>query len=367
MLSIHYFIFISRIYFGINKTKSDKSKNVTESTVTIIIVFRNEEESLLKLLVSLDKLEHSKSMLELIFINDNSTDKSVEIIRNNISFSNYKIIDLTKSSATRSFKKRAIEQAVKIATGEIIFITDADCVVPPKWIHSTLKCFDDDVALVTGPVTFMEASTFFQKFQKLEYAGLNLVGAGLIGIGKPKLASAANLAFRKKVFEQINGYEGIDQFSSGDDELLMQKIQDQTYFRIRYCFSSDTVVETKGNTTIREFANQRQRWASKSLYYRDKIFVLELILITLFYLSLPLSLLLGLVINKGFLIVFVISILLKVIPEYLVLIQGVDFLFKKSLLRIFPIAQIIQIPYIIISSILGVKGNFYWKGRKLKR
>lgn len=52
--------------------------------------------------------------------------------------------------------------------------------------------------MVAGPVDFETDGNFFSDFQRIEYAGLILTGAGLIGIGKPTICSAANLAYRKK-------------------------------------------------------------------------------------------------------------------------------------------------------------------------
>jgi cellulose synthase/poly-beta-1,6-N-acetylglucosamine synthase-like glycosyltransferase len=366
LLSLHYFVFILRIAWGIYKVKSEVPTSPQIESVTLIVVFRNEENNLKKLIHSLDELEHYKEF-EAIFVNDNSTDNSVDVINETIKISNYKIIDLFGNKTLGAHKKLAIEQAVELASGEIIFITDADCILPPKWVRSILNYFAENVAFVTGPVTFSEGSSLFQKFQQLEYAGLNLVGAGLIGINKPKLASAANLAFRKKVFLEIGGYDGYRSFTSGDDEFLMQKIKDKTSYSIKYAFDRDAVVETKGNDTISEFAHQRQRWASKSLFYKDKGFVIQLLLIMLFYICIPVSFILGMFLDIIFLLIFFTSVVLKVIPEFIVLRNGAQFLFDKSLLRIFILAQLIQIPYIIISSLMGLKGNYTWKGRKVQR
>ncbi len=366
-LALHYFVFIFSIAKGIINVKKEVCCFNIAPPVSIVIVFRNEEDNLSELVHSINMLNYDKKNLEVIFVNDASEDDSVNVISGLINLSNYRIENLSLKNHISAFKKHAIEQAVDSANGEIIFLTDADCTVPPNWITATLKSFSDNTALVTGPVTFRENSTFFEKLQKLEFAGLNLTGAGLIGKGSPKIASSANLAFRKKVFKEVNGYGGLKHLSSGDDELLIQKIHSSTPFQVKYCFDKEALVETKGNESLPQFFNQRKRWASKSLFYNDKLFIFRLILIALFYISLPASLITGLVFSSNYLAIFFASILLKTIPEYFVMYNGSGLLFDKSLLKLFPAAQLFQIPYIIVSSVTGLFGNFSWKGRKLKR
>jgi hypothetical protein len=53
--------------------------------------------------------------------------------------------------------------------------------------------------------------------------------------------------------------------------------------------------------------------------------------------------------------------------EYRVVKRGEKLLSLKSVMKLFPFAEILQIPYIIIAGISGLAGNFEWKQRKLKR
>ncbi|MBN1301390.1 MAG: glycosyltransferase [Melioribacteraceae bacterium] len=332
----------------------------------MIVVFRNESAIIRKNVLSLNNINYSDKYLEIIYVNDDSSDDTASIIEENIRRSNWRIINNNNNTEDRAHKKRAIEKAVDEASGEIIFLTDADCIVPPDWIKVMLTCFKPDVSMVAGPVTFIEEETLFQKFQKLEFAGLNLVAAGLTGNGKPSICSSANLAFRKNIFIQLGGYEDY-KLSSGDDELLMQRISRETDTSISFCFNKSTLVFTRTNTTLREFIQQRRRWASKGIFYRDKYFVAKLIIIYLFYLSIPLSFILSFFKTLVFLPVLIFLLALKFICEYRVLKQGLTFYYSKRIFNIFIIAQFIQIPYIVILPVMGLFGNFKWKDRTIKR
>ena len=207
----------------------------------------------------------------------------------------------------------------------------------------------------------------WRRRQRIEFAGLVISGAGLIGINKPVICNAANIAYRKTVFDQVNGFDDQLKLSSGDDELLMQKIWKETEYKIKFCPDKKAVVKTIPNKSIPEFYQQRKRWASKGLFYADKLLILKLILIFLFYLSIPVEIFLGIFLSTKFFVILLAGLLFKAFFEYLVLKRGTELLFDKKLLRPFIFAEILHIPYIIISGISGIFGNFTWKERKVSR
>lgn len=363
LIQLNYLLFMLFVLFGLRKVKSKNGLTNEYPFVTIIIPLRNESHNVDKLLNNLRDINYPESCYEIIVIDDHSTDDTVEkvkpYLRNNLRL-------ISNDNVENSFKKTAIEKAIKNSAGEIIVLTDADCIHSSSWITSLIKCFDKNIAMVVGPVRFACSNSLFDKIQQLEFAGLMLTAAGLIGIGKPKICSSANLAFRKKVFEKVNGYKDNKHLSSGDDELLLQKISKLKEYKINFCWDKDAVVITESNGDIKKFFQQRRRWASKSLFYESKLFIAFLVLVFMFYLSFFLLPILSLI-NPLFVIFLLFSILIKLVFEYLIMKEGKDFLFDKSNLKYFLIAEILQVPYIIISSILGIIGNYSWKGRKVGR
>ena len=59
--------------------------------------------------------------------------------------------------------------------------------------------------------------------------------------------------------------------------------------------------------------------------------------------------------------------MLKIFSEFIVMARGCDLLFDKKMLKYFPLTEFLHIPYILISGITGIFGNFVWKERKLSR
>jgi cellulose synthase/poly-beta-1,6-N-acetylglucosamine synthase-like glycosyltransferase len=364
--ALHYFHFLNTIFNGLkNVFENNGTENDHTYPVTVIIPFRNEAENILNCYGSIANQDYPEEKLEVIFVDDNSSDESSALLRSAVKKNNFKIISLPGSFES-AHKKRAVNEALKIANGEIILTTDADCIHNKSWISSTVKYFTGNTGMVSGPVEFINNKNIFQKLQAVEFRGLILSGAGLIGSSRPIICNGANLAFKKNVFFEAGGYAGNMKLSSGDDELLMQKISRQNKYRIKFCPDKESVVSTNSNKSLKEFYNQRKRWASKSLFYSDKILIAKLILIFIFYIGLFFQLLLAAFVNELFIITFLSSLAGKIIFEYRVIYFGKK-IFSESSTRLFLAAQIFHAPYIIISSMAGIFGNLKWKGRSIKR
>ncbi len=367
ILLINYLIFLMSILKGIKTISKENNVSAYAPFVSVIIPFRNEEKNILKSLQSITSQNYDKDKYEVIYVDDNSEDETIKLLEKNITSSNIRIVKSPYNAEERAHKKKALKFAIENAKGEIIITTDADCIQEKNWLETMLGCFEKNTGFVSGPVEFLSNGTLFGELQKIEFSSLILVGAGLIGIKQPVICNAANLGFRKSVFKQVGGYDDNLNISSGDDEFLMQKISMDTNFDVKFCFNKEAITFTEPNSTVEQFYQQRKRWASKSLYYIKKSTILKLFLIFLFYAGIVVQLLLGLFYNKIFLISFIISYVGKIIFEYFVLNSGAKGLFPKINILTFLIAEVIHIPYIVISAVAGIFGNYKWKGRKIKR
>jgi cellulose synthase/poly-beta-1,6-N-acetylglucosamine synthase-like glycosyltransferase len=353
--------------FGLKKIFPKKTKNIPSEFISVVIPFRNEEEKILLNLKSIEAQEFPKNRFEVIYVNDSSEDNSLKILSENISASNIKVLTVPKAFSPSAHKKRAIRYGIENSKGEIIVTTDADCVYNCGWLKSLLNNFDEQTAFVSGPVEFIEGKNMFAQIQKLEFAGLVLTGAGLIGSGIPTICNAANLAYRKNVFIEVGGFSDQMDLSSGDDELLMQKIAKDTNYNVKFSTDRKSIVTTTANKSIGEFYQQRKRWASKGLFYRDKTLVIKLILIYLFFLGLLVQPVLAIFYNWIYIVSFTISILIKIIFEFKILSEGRKIFFSGLSLRYFWVSEIIHIVYIIIAGLVGSFGNYSWKERIIKR
>ena len=366
-LLIYYSNFLLSILRGLKGLVQTAKDHSPDEFVSIIVPIRNESDNIINNVESICKQYFPIEKYEVIYVDDNSTDDSLKKLNEFAIPGNIKILSVPKNYSPNAHKKRALSYGIEHSMGEIIVTTDADCIYSVDWLSSLLKYFDDKTGFVSGPVVFKDNGNIFSKIQILEFAGLIITGAGLIGAGKPTICNAANIAYRKKVFDEVNGFEYDMELSSGDDELLMQKIAQDTNYKVRFSLDKNSIVKTMSNNTISEFYYQRKRWASKGLFYKNKSLVIKLILIYLFYLALGIQTFLMIFYSISFVITLVLSIMLKLLLEYIILRKGKELLFPSLPLIWFLPTQILQVPYIIIAGLSGVFGNFHWKDRILKR
>ena len=106
---------LTLFYFGFHKIKDfNVYHEKTKAKFSILIPFRNEEENLITLLISLKNLDYPTSYFEVILINDFSTDDSKNIIEHYCitnAIKNFSIISNQKSN--KSPKKTALLEGVK--------------------------------------------------------------------------------------------------------------------------------------------------------------------------------------------------------------------------------------------------------------
>ena len=367
ILSFHYVIFLLKVYYGLSKLKIVESERIPQEFISIIVPFRNEEKNILNIYNSLTAQNYPTEKYEIIFVDDSSNDNSLNLLNNLPKKEYVSIHSVPKDYFKNAHKKRAIRFGIEKSKGEIIVTTDADCIHKKEWLRNLLKFIDEKTGFVSGPVEFISNLNLFSEMQRLEFAGLVITGAGLIGSNNPIICNAANIAYRKKAFEEVNGFTYQMSLSSGDDELLMQKIHRDTDYKIKFALDKNAIVSTEANPTIKEFYHQRKRWASKGLFYGDNLLLLKLVLIFLFYLSLIIQPILAIVLSAKFFISFIISLLIKISSEYLILKKGTALLFDSKILKSFFLTEILQVPYILISGFMGMFGNLVWKDRKIKR
>lgn len=329
--------------------------------ISVIIPARNEEDNIGPLLEAIQQQTYPKGQLEIIVVDDHSTDKTAEIV---MKFPGVKLIRLEDDSIN-SYKKKAIEKGIGAASGELIITTDADCIPPPGWLQN-IALFKEktNAVFIVAPVVFDCNSQPLQLFQAMDFMVLQGITGASVYKKIHSMCNGANLAYERKVFYEVNGFAGIDQIASGDDMLLMHKIAKKYPDRIYYLKSAQAIVSTQPMQTWSSFFNQRVRWASKALYYDDKSIFWALLLVYLFNLSFAVLLIAGFW-NYSYWLYLLIFWLLKTIVELPFFYSVAAFFNKLWAVKFFFFFQPLHILYTIISGLLGQFGKYEWKGRKV--
>ena len=346
------------------------SKNAGNLSFTVIIAARNEEENIRLYLPSVLQQSYPQELFDVIVIDDHSTDATADVVAEFQSeYSNLKLLrlkDILPEVTLNSYKKKAIEKAIEQASGDWIVTTDADCLVNNNW----LQCFsgfimEHNPVFVAAPVAFFNDHSFLSVFQSLDFMSLQGITAASVNKGFHSMCNGANLAYKKLMFLEVNGFAGIDNIASGDDMLLMHKIYEKHPEGVKFLLSEDAIVRTVAMPDWKSFFNQRIRWASKADSYQDKRIFWVLALV--YFLNLLLLVIFIAAFFKPVLFVYcLILLVVKTLIELRFMSIVAAFFGEQKLLKWFGLMQPFHITYTVIAGWLGKFGSYHWKGRKVK-
>ena len=358
----YYLSFLWKVLRGLKP--GAELNNKTTPMVSVVIAARNEETTIRQCIDSLTMQSYDLTKFEIIVVDDHSEDQTLALANETASeVGRPQITVLTCQGTSGQFgKPAAIALGVERAQGEVILCTDADCIVPKHWITSTMKCFEQSVAFVAGPVQENSTGSFLSKIQTLEFLGLMTTGAGLIGSGSPIICNGANIAFRKSAFIEVNGYG--EHKSSCDDETLMQRIVRRNVGKVVFNFDPVALVTTSTPGTLFGFWKQRTRWAAKRGHYEDKFILARLIALYGFFLIVFLAPIAALLDSIIFVPLFIV-LAAKLLAEMTVLTSGARMFQQQVSIRHFLIAELLHVPYIVVAALVGQFSALRWKNRTL--
>lgn len=359
-----YAVLVTLLYVGWRKaTRAKREPNQQVQFISVIIPARNEEATIGFLLDDLQSQNISRDNFEVIIVDDHSEDNTVAVAeskrKSSDSFSNYKIV-----TSSGYGKKAALTTGIQHAKGNLIVTTDADCRVTSSWLQSVNETFiNDTIKMVVGPVRIKTDESFFSRLQVIEFSSLIGSGAATLEFGVPTMCNGANLAFRKNVFAEVNGYEGNEKVASGDDEFLLRKISEKYPKGVCFNNAQSSIVSTNPQQTLLQFISQRLRWAGKWKHHRDissKILALSVFLFHVMVLSLPI--LFGAQLIGGYLLLSLLAS--KLIVEFIFLSSVTSWLGVRWNWLSFLLLQLIYPIYAIYIGLTSLLLNPSWKGRK---
>ncbi|GAB2538165.1 glycosyltransferase [Rufibacter soli] len=366
VLGLYAFVVLKCLAAWNQLPKVSLAESAPPAFFSVIIPVRNEATNITALLQDLERQQYPKNAFEVLVIDDHSEDATPILVRQFQAQSSLSLTLLSLASFPgKKQKKGAVEVGIQAAQGEWIACTDGDCRVSPNWLLTLNQVRQEQESkFISGPVQYAPTQSIWQQVQALEFSALIGVGAASISLQKPTMCNGANLAYEKAAFYAVNGFAGNEQIPSGDDEFLLHKIHQRFPGKVAFAKAREAVVLTPPAATVTQFFHQRIRWASKWKHYET----LSSRLLALLVLAANLAVVGGVGASVlGFWPWWggALGLLLKLGADGLLLYHVLGFFGKKTLLWHLIVLQMGYGPYILLTALFGLKGNYAWKGRQL--
>lgn len=332
----------------------------TQPFVTVIFAAHNEENDILQCLDALMHQDYPADRYEVIVVDDRSTDRTADILA---SYSGRQervtVIRIDMTPAGYAPKKYALASAIGIARGEIILQTDADCVPPLTWISGMVRRFEPEVMFVAGAAPYERCPGMLAGFIAHEYFWNILLSAGSIVLGRGTHASGRNMGFRWSAFDAVDGYGDSRTVLSGDDTLLMQRIQRRFPDGVATNPDPATHVYTAPAPSMRTFIRQRLRHMSTGTRFHPVQIAVGGIVYG-FHLSL-LGVFIGSFFSTNYLGNFVCAYAWKVFCDALAFMRVRRVFGLAPQWHVFLLNELLMIVYLSVFPLLGAITPVKWK------
>ena len=372
LIAAAYLGLVIAFIIGFNRVPQFQLKGLAaKTTFSIVIPYRNEAENLLRLFKSLTSLNYPRDKFEIILVNDESKDNSRSIAENFKSdFTELNIRLLENKRKTGSPKKDAVQSAIDISNFEYIVTTDADCIVPSKW----LQFFDESIQnsaskMIAGPVGFIQETgkkkPYFQYYEEMDFMSLQASTIGSFGIDKAFMCNAANMCYEKETFLREFGFDENGRIASGDDVFLLQKLRKKGY-GVDFIKSASAVVLTGYQTSLYGLINQRIRWASKTSSYSCVFAKFTGLIVFLMNFSLIIGTIIAfidLIPYQFLMLVF----LLKFNADFILIYKSAKFMNREPLMRHYLWSSIVYPFFTVYVAKISLFKSYEWKGRRFRK
>lgn len=208
--------------------------------VSIIIPVKNEEKRILKCLNAIKRLDFDDKLIEVIIVDNGSSDSTTTIAKN------YACRVYVKPSLTISGLRNF---GVTHANGDVLCFVDADVIVNPSWLKTALPHFaNPQNACVTGLINIPSNHTWVEKTWSLNRKTKKEVFMA-------QWASSMNMIIRKDLFLKVKGFS--ETLITGEDVDLSNRLIENGF---QIVFDKKVSVVHIGEAkTLKEFI-RKERW-----------------------------------------------------------------------------------------------------------
>ena len=245
-------------------------------SVSVVVAAMNEQEALPRLLDSL--AAQSTTAFELVLVDDRSSDATAAIMEQHRAAAPYpvRVVRNRRPPVDCTGKQQALDLGVAASGGELLFFTDADCMVPPTWVERLAAYFardpDRSVGVVFGQVAVGSAAPerggFLERYQGFEQPLVHQYSTGSAGLGMPTGCFGNNLALRSPVLARIGGFRSLGYTLTEDAALI--GAASRCGWGVRAATLPATQIATEPQPSWPALINQHVRWNGGAFFSSDR-------------------------------------------------------------------------------------------------
>ena len=361
VIFIFYAIFISASIIGFQlKIPVSKSINYVnlskEKLLTLIIPFRNEESRINNLLISIENQESLNCIKKFIFVDDHSSDSSVELVRNwNLKNNlNCQILSLKNDFG----KKKSIDFGVKNSNSEYIMTLDADV----TFNHLFFRKLEQKLELKSDLylISVIENNGLF--ISRIISLVIGLITVGMANLKLPILANGAGLIFRKSTYINHQPFSSNFHISSGDDIFLLKSFI-KNGNSITTISGNSLTIQTQGSTSFKSLLLRSLRWSSKMKI--SGLFISNLLGLLIVLCNLSMFPLVFFYLKYSFTIALFLILFKLIIDTVVLVVACLRFKEYSQIKYSFPMFFIYPFILVLIIILNMINYNQKWKGRKV--
>jgi len=252
-VSLYFEVFLLITFFehmGVRKVIPTSKKMGILPSVAVIVPCFNEETTVAGTLNSLLALDYPADKLEIIAVNDGSTDTTQEVLA---SFAHHPQIQILKKE--NGGKHSAMNEALKHTQAEIVGCLDADSFVENDALMQLVAHFEDEeVAAVTPSIKIHNAKGLMQVIQKAEYGLAVFVRNAFALMDSLFITPGPFSFFRRSVIDEVGPWRHAH--STEDLEMCMRLQKNHK----KVTNEPSAVVYTTAPATLGTLYKQRVRW-----------------------------------------------------------------------------------------------------------
>ncbi len=258
-----YLIVAIAIAIGEKRLKSRKLPSELPD-VSVVICARNEEKVIRRCLDSLMLLDYPGDKLEILLVDDESEDSTMDIFREyTVQDTFFRVLSTAGEPHDLPAKQRPLNLGIQKSSGEIVLVTDADIAVRPGWIKGHLSAYHENIGIVGGTTRVdVSSGRIFDRLQCCDLITKHAVAMGCAGLGFPISIMGNNFSFRRDTYFQVGGFIGLGH-SIVEDMALMNAIVKRTEYKLGWITEKQGVVVSAPETDLNTFINQRRRWINE--------------------------------------------------------------------------------------------------------